>query len=1368
MADSADESSGSSSSSDSVLIPMPLNQLRRKKLRAQLQEDQRREKLRSQQRSGDADASSDSKQPDDRAKEGELVVCAGPCISAFHLRCLPPASRASASEDGAWLCPSCRSKTHACFHCKQTGVELLAGDDERTASTATAADASRPVRKCRALSCGKFYHQDCITQFPLARIAGTHFICPLHTCAKCIQSGGQQEAVRCMRCPVAYHASCLPSDCVRHITSKLIICPKHAGEAKERPAAVAEHESTAAGAADAAWGETTSARPQQMEKEDDAMSEASAISGTSSSKKRDKREKREKKKKKKKKKKAKRKEMKERLAALGGDSLEHRDAVKDEESSKKRKHLKREVSAEPSDSGQRSDRSNPSTPARSQADPDSSAVATPSSPIAGTTNAGAIRSPPSSFALFESPATASKRIQERLVEALGQSDDDEEEVTVSPVSNERRSSSQPVVPEETAGPTSVPDYVGDESIKAEREKVSVNEQSDVEEKPEPQRASPPAFALGTNPVAGDEAVGARPSLDKEAASVKLEQRKSRQENDSQPGDSRDGAEKDNKEQDHEQQPLLGGELKLEIPTSPSASVLIPSSSAVAATTSDAEAASGEDEGDDEGPNGSATPSVDAPSSAISSLREAEAAATGTPSGGSRSTGQGKKKKKSKSKAAASVQRALKRSASGEEKSEKSEKSGKSESSEAKWVQCDSCKKWRTVPKDFDLNAMPKHWYCNMNTWDLAFASCAVAEEVLKLNPSPQATSSSADRRNKAKVKTKSKPAATGAGGTGASDGGGSSTSSGSVSLKKTAGSAKGSTTDMTALEEKEKTGKSSKSKDKLSKKRKSAKQLKEKYREVKWVQCESTQCGKWRVVPSSINFDRLPAVWYCHLNTWAPELAKCSAPNPVEVDAFLLKQAKKEANGSARPSKKVKAMSSSSGDATPAAPLLPIAGGGGNTPLSGALLADYPSSVTGKAAASKHGKGSKVSTPPVSASGTGGRAFSTSSTGTPRAGGSAESSTVSSMERVAASSGGVSGSASGGPTGDGGPGGSSSGNNNSGAPSSSSKGSKGRAHSGGSGSTTSGIKKTVLEWAQCEKCNKWRKLPQHIKSSTLPDKWYCSMNHWDPSHAKCSIAEEADQEPLATAPSYPGSPWHKGGGGHGGQRPRRGKLSYSELLYGSTGQLRKAYTPESSTLSFEYEGTTYYRDDQYKHSSMYVSPAAMAAAATMAGWSDRFNGNEAKQETSGEAAATNVEEISTTNDLAATTAPQASVDHVAALVLDNMDLRRRRSVSELFDAVNSASAGGEAAASGLVSLALVTAALGQLEHRGLVEKVADPVGESEREQRARKRRKTAVQLPGLSAFSGSAHYRKMPTRPLKASKVWQFGTNVVALLPLED
>lgn len=271
------------------------------------------------------------------------------------------------------------------------------------------------------------------------------------------------------------------------------------------------------------------------------------------------------------------------------------------------------------------------------------------------------------------------------------------------------------------------------------------------------------------------------------------------------------------------------------------------------------------------------------------------------------------------------------------------------------------------------------------------------------------------------------------------------------------------------------------------------------------------------------------------------------------------------------------------------------------------------------------------------------------------------------------------------------------------------------------------------------------------------------MNHWDPSHAKCSVPEEADQEPVPLPP-HPGSQWHKGG--HKGQRPRRGKLSYSELLYGSTGQLRKAYTAESSTQSFEYEGTTYHRDDQYKHSSMYVSPAAMAAAATMAGWS----GSDRVSRETNCGKATTTAGSHKVDALAAATPAQASVDHVAALVLESMDLRRRRSVSELFEAVNAvqraAESGTETGASGLASLAVVTAALGQLEHRGMVEKVSELSEDSDEDEPSRKRRKAESLFSG--AFSLPTHYRKVPTRPLKASKSWKFGTNVVAVSPLKD
>ncbi|KAE9020314.1 hypothetical protein PR003_g14415 [Phytophthora rubi] len=1252
--DASSGGSGSSSSSDSVLIRVPLDKERRKKLRAQLQADQRRQQAAAPSpapTSAPTSAPTPARpnpvksEPDSDRSKGEhicvvceregdaLVVCGGPCISAFHAACLPPAAQAQDAGDG-WLCPSCRSKTHACFHCKQTGVEALKDD------TPLSAAADRPVRKCRALSCGKFYHQDCITQFPLARIAtNTHFICPLHTCAGCNQSGAQQEAVRCMRCPVAFHARCLPPDCVRQISSKLIICPKHAPEHKQtetkRPPVAKQ----------------LSALQAREENEDGAMSEASAVSASSARKKekREKRDKRDKKKKKKKKKKDKHK--RESLASQADDEAEHRDG---ESSGKKRKRSKRE--SLDADDGLRGDKAAPSTPSGARNDSRVEAVVTPRPPAAGTPGAGSTRSPTSALALFESPATATKRIQERLEEVLGKSDDDSDESTASPSLKKKRPSSQ------------ITGFQGDAAIAHEaliKEERSVASTSKVEQGTiEDKTNSPvPSSPVPASPTGDKDSIEARSSAEEESPIVKSERKKEHQ--------GARATDTSRIEQREQLEPVEGA-FKLELPKSPSASISIPSASSGMVLK---HVPSEDEDDDDEGTVGSATPNADATPRAP---RDAK------------TSGPGKKRKKSKAKR--ETQRALKRETSEEEEEE---------ANEAKWVQCDSCKKWRTVPPDFNLDAMPTHWYCNMNTWDDRYASCAVAEEVVKVNPSPQA------EKRRYKLKSRSKSTQSSAG----DDGGYS--SSGSGTLKRSGGSLKGSGTDMTALEEKEKGSRSIKNKDKASKKRKITKQLKEKYREVKWVQCESTQCGKWRVVPTSINFDRLPAVWYCHLNTWAPELAKCSAPNPPEVDVFLLKQAKR--GGSTRPSKKARA-SSTTGDAAPAASVSVTIGSAIMPTSSANDLASL-----GKSNSTKHSKGSKATM-----SGTGNGASNTG------AGSNAEGANSNNGSNIDGS-----GSVH------------------------STKGRGGRGHN--SGVNTSGIKKTVLEWAQCEKCNKWRKLPQHIKSSTLPDKWYCSMNHWDPSHAKCSVPEEADQEPLPLPP-HPGSQWRKGG--HKGQRPRRGKLSYSELLYGSSGQLRKAYTAESSTQSFEYEGATYHRDDQYKHSSMYVSPAAMAAAATMAGWSgsDRVSRetNCSKGTTTGGS--------NKVDALAAATPAQASVDHVAALVLESMDLRRRRSVSELFEAVNAvhraAETGTETGTSGLASLAVVTAALGQLEHRGLVEKVSELSENSDEDEPSRKRRKAESLFTG--AFSLPTHYRKVPTRPLKASKSWKFGTNVVAVSPLKD
>ncbi|UKK01719.2 hypothetical protein MACK_001072 [Theileria orientalis] len=49
---------------------------------------------------------------------------------------------------------------------------------------------------------------------------------------------------------------------------------------------------------------------------------------------------------------------------------------------------------------------------------------------------------------------------------------------------------------------------------------------------------------------------------------------------------------------------------------------------------------------------------------------------------------------------------------------------------------------------------------------------------------------------------------------------------------------------------------------------------------------------------------------------------------------------------------------------------------------------------------------------------------------------------------------------------------------------------------------------TVENWAQCENCKKWRRIPLSVDTEKLPDTWVCALNIWDPMHNACSIPEE--------------------------------------------------------------------------------------------------------------------------------------------------------------------------------------------------------------------------------------------------------------------
>ena len=48
------------------------------------------------------------------------------------------------------------------------------------------------------------------------------------------------------------------------------------------------------------------------------------------------------------------------------------------------------------------------------------------------------------------------------------------------------------------------------------------------------------------------------------------------------------------------------------------------------------------------------------------------------------------------------------------------------------------------------------------------------------------------------------------------------------------------------------------------------------------------------------------------------------------------------------------------------------------------------------------------------------------------------------------------------------------------------------------------------EWIQCDHpfCLKWRRVPNIVNMNTLPDKWVCTDNYWEPSKASCNVAED--------------------------------------------------------------------------------------------------------------------------------------------------------------------------------------------------------------------------------------------------------------------
>jgi hypothetical protein len=78
---------------------------------------------------------------------------------------------------------------------------------------------------------------------------------------------------------------------------------------------------------------------------------------------------------------------------------------------------------------------------------------------------------------------------------------------------------------------------------------------------------------------------------------------------------------------------------------------------------------------------------------------------------------------------------------------------------------------------------------------------------------------------------------------------------------------------------------------------------------------------------------------------------------------------------------------------------------------------------------------------------------------------------------------------------------------------------------------------------QCEKCEKWRRLPPRIKAEDLPDVWFCSMNTWEINLATCTaIEDKIEPQTKETFNTQSQIPLSSGSSG---------KLSYRNLIFGN-------------------------------------------------------------------------------------------------------------------------------------------------------------------------------------------------------------------------
>lgn len=339
--------------------------------------------------------------------------------------------------------------------------------------------------------------------------------------------------------------------------------------------------------------------------------------------------------------------------------------------------------------------------------------------------------------------------------------------------------------------------------------------------------------------------------------------------------------------------------------------------------------------------------------------------------------------------------------------------------------------------------------------------------------------------------------------------------------------------------------------------------------ENQWVQCDL--CAKWRVLPSTVDVDKLPNQWYCEMNIYDPLHNSCDATEqtPEEI-AKAKRKAKRRQARRARLEAEAEAVVGTAA----------VAASGDDVELkekeSKPRVTKSPGPEKRKKEDKSAEEGKKRASPISNGTDEDGNNSSGSNSDMDQAKDSKKPRRSRSKDEDglaetadAAKTDAVKGKPRG----------------------RNRRGKEGKEEKGKGRKGSNKGKDDNQEWVQCEKCEKWRRLPLQISADDLPDVWYCTMNTWDPNTSTCSAIEDKADPSTHIVANF---------GGHGGH-----KLSYRSLIFGTgkkqnrpiSERMRAAESLFSSHSCIDADIAGTHPTVMYANSSMFVNRSNAARAA---------------------------------------------------------------------------------------------------------------------------------------------------------------------------